>query len=415
MSTPRTVAVVTVARSDYGHLCPVLAALRDAPDVHPLLFVAGAHLVPELGLSVREIEADGWLIAASVDVLEPDDSPAGVAAATGRAIQGFARAYAKHHPDLVVVLGDRIEMLAAAAAALPFALPVAHIHGGEVTEGAMDNQIRHAISKLAHLHFVSAPVHAERLVRMDEERWRIYTVGAPGLDRLRSRPFLSRGDLAGRLGLPAAGPWIIVTYHPVTLEYGDTAQHVAELIAALETIPGTFVVTYPGADTARRTIIDALEAFARRSTRVRLQPSLGELPYLSLLEHADVMVGNSSSGLIEAPTFGLPVVNIGHRQGGRLRGANVIDVGYGRDEIRRGIAAALTPGLRDRLRTSPNPYGDGRAAPRIVEILRRVPLDAALVQKRSTYVEDAPVTATSRASTRGARRGPVRPRRQDRD
>jgi UDP-hydrolysing UDP-N-acetyl-D-glucosamine 2-epimerase len=388
VSAPRAIAVVTVARSDYGHLLPVLGALRDTPDVRLLLFVGGAHLVPELGLTVREIEADGWPIAASVDMLEPDDSPEAVATATGRGVQGFARAYAKHRPDLVVVLGDRFEMLAAAAAALPFALPVAHIHGGEVTEGAMDNQIRHAISKLAHLHFVSAPVHAERLARMDEERWRIHMVGAPGLDRLRARPLLSRDDLARRLGLPTAGPWVIVTFHPVTLEYGDTARHVAELVAALEATPGVLVVTYPNADTAGRTIIAALEAFARRSTRVRLQPSLGEMPYLSLLEHADLMVGNSSSGLIEAPTFGLPVVNIGSRQRGRLRGANVIDVGQGRDEIRRGIAAALAPGLRDRLRGAPNPYGDGRAAPRIAEVLRRVPLDARLVQKRSTHVEE---------------------------
>jgi UDP-hydrolysing UDP-N-acetyl-D-glucosamine 2-epimerase len=389
VSATRAIAVVTVARSDYGHLLPVLAALRAAPDVRLLLFVGGAHLVPEHGLTVREIEADGWPIAATVDMLEPDDSPEAVAAATGRGMRGFAHAYAKQRPDVVVVLGDRFEMLAAAAAALPFALPIAHIHGGEVTEGAMDNQIRHAISKLAHLHFVSAPLHAERLARMDEETWRIHMVGAPGLDRLRAQPPLSRDELARRLGLPATPPWILVTFHPVTLEYGETAWHVPELVAALEATPGVLVVTYPNADTAGRTIIGALEAFARRSERVRLQPSLGEVPYLSLLEHADLMVGNSSSGLIEAPTFGLPVVNIGNRQRGRLRGANVIDVGHDRSEIQRGIAAALTTGLRDRLRGAPNPYGDGGAAVRIADVLRRVPLDARLVQKRSTFGREA--------------------------
>jgi UDP-hydrolysing UDP-N-acetyl-D-glucosamine 2-epimerase len=389
VNATRAIAVVTVARSDYGHLRPVLGALRAAPDVRLLLFVAGAHLVSEHGLTVREIEADGWPIAATVDMLEPDDSPEAVAAATGRGMQGFAHAYAKHRPDVVVVLGDRFEMLAAAAAALPFALPIAHIHGGEATEGAMDNQIRHAITKLAHLHFVSAPLHAERLARMDEEAWRIHMVGAPGLDRLRAQPLLTRDELARRLDLPATRPWILVTFHPVTLEYGETARHVAELVAALEATPGVLVVTYPNADTAGRTIIDALEAFARRSQRVRLQPSLGEVPYLSLLEHADLMIGNSSSGLIEAPTFGLPVVNIGDRQRGRLRGANVIDVGHDRSEIQRAIAAALTPGLRDRLRGTPNPYGDGGAAARITDVLRRVPLDARLVQKRSTYGREA--------------------------
>jgi UDP-hydrolysing UDP-N-acetyl-D-glucosamine 2-epimerase len=390
VSVPRTIAVVTVSRSDYGHLGPVLRALRDAPDVRLLLFVAGAHLVPEFGLTVREIEADGWPIAECVDMLEPDDSPEAVAGATGRGVQGFARAYAKHRPDLVVLLGDRFEMLAAAVAALPFALPVAHIHGGEVTEGAMDNQIRHAISKLAHLHFASAPIHAERLARMDEEPWRIHMVGAPGLDRLRGRPLLSREELARRLDLPARGPWILVTFHPVTLEHQDTTRHVEELVAALQAAPGTLVVTYPNADPAGRTIIAALEAFARRSTQVRLQPTLGEDVYLALLEHADVMVGNSSSGLIEAPSFGLPTVNIGSRQRGRLRGDNVIDVDYGRDEIARGLGAALASGLRSRLRARPNPYGDGAAAPRIVEVLRRVPLDARLVQKRAVVLKDPP-------------------------
>lgn len=390
MSVPRTIAVVTVSRSDYGHLGPVLGALRDAPDVRLLLFVAGAHLVPEFGLTVREIEADGWPIAECVDMLEPDDSPEAVAGATGRGVQGFARAYAKHRPDLVVLLGDRFEMLAAAVAALPFALPVAHIHGGEVTEGAMDNQIRHAISKLAHLHFASAPIHAERLARMDEEPWRIHMVGAPGLDRLRAGPLLSREELARQLDLPVRGPWILVTFHPVTLEHQDTTRHVEELVAALEAAPGTLVVTYPNADPAGRTIIAALEAFARRSTRVRLQPTLGEDVYLALLEHADVMVGNSSSGLIEAPSFGLPTVNIGSRQRGRLRGDNVIDVDYGRDEIARGLSAALASGLRSRLRARPNPYGDGAAAPRIVEVLRRVPLDTRLVQKRAVVLEDPP-------------------------
>jgi UDP-hydrolysing UDP-N-acetyl-D-glucosamine 2-epimerase len=381
----RAIAIVTVARSDYGHLRPVLAALHETPGVKPLLFVAGAHLVAELGRTVGEIEADGWPIAECVDMLEPDDSPDAVAASTGRGVQGFARAYAKHRPDLVVVLGDRFEMLAAAVAALPFALPVAHIHGGEVTEGAMDNQIRHALSKLAHLHFVSAPEHGQRLVRMDEEPWRIHMVGAPGLDRLRTTPRLTRPELAHRLDLPeGARPWILVTLHPVTLEYRDTARHAEELVAALDDQPGTLIVTYPNADTAGRTIIAAFEALARRSPRVRLVPSLGERAYLSLLEHADCMVGNSSSGLIEAPSFGLPAVNIGRRQQGRLRGANVIDVGHDREEIRRGLVAALVPGLRDRLRAAPNPYGDGRAAPRIVEILARVPLDARLVQKRGT-------------------------------
>ena len=379
----RRIGVITVSRSDYGHLRPVLDGIRRAPDLELVLFVGGMHLAPEFGNTVREIEADGFPVAERIEMLESGDTPEAVAISTGRGVEGFARAFARRPTELVVVLGDRFEMLAGAAAALPFALPVAHIHGGEVSEGAMDNQIRHAITKLAHIHFASADVHARRIARMGEERWRIHTVGAPGLDRLAGLAAPPREALARELDLPVQGPWHLVTFHPVTLEYRDTASHVDELLAALEKTDGTLVVTYPNADTSGRVIIDRLEEFASRHPgRCRLVRSLGERLYLSLLSHADVMIGNSSSGLIEAPSFGLPVVNIGARQRGRLRGANVIDVAPSREEILCGIEAAREPAFRARARAAANPYGDGRAAPRIVEVLSKVPLDARLVQKR---------------------------------
>ena len=387
-TAPRRVGVVTVSRSDYGHLRPVIDGIRRAPDLELVLFVGGMHLAPEFGNTVREIEADGIPVAERIEMLETGDTPEAVAISTGRGVEGFARAFARRRPDLVVVLGDRFEMLAAAVAALPFALPVAHIHGGEVSEGAMDNQIRHAITKLAHVHFASADVHARRIARMGEEAWRIYTVGAPGLDRLAGLAALPRETLARELGLPAEGPWHLVTFHPVTLEYRDTAYCVDELLAALEKSDGTLVITYPNADTSGRVIIDRLEEFAgRHPGRCRLVRSLGERLYLSLLSHADVMIGNSSSGLIEAPSFGLPAVNIGARQRGRLRGANVVDVAPSREDILRGIEAARAPAFRAQARAAANPYGDGRAAPRIVEVLRKVPLDARLVQKRFADVE----------------------------
>ena len=379
----KRIGVVTVSRSDYGHLRPVLEALRRAPDLELLLLVAGMHLASEFGLTVRDIEADGFPISARVEMLGGGDTPEAVAAATGRGVAGFGEAFARLRPDLLVVLGDRFEMLAAAVAALPFALPVAHIHGGEVSEGAMDNQIRHAITKLAHLHFASAEPHARRIAAMGEEPWRIHTVGAPGLDRLASTEPLSRAALAGELGLPEAGPWLLVTFHPVTLEYRDTAAHVDELLAAIEKTDGFIVITYPNADTSGRIIIERIEEFAgRHPRRCRLAKSLGERLYLSLLRHADLMIGNSSSGLIEAPTFGLPVVNVGSRQRGRLRGANVIDVEPSREDILRGIEAAQAPAFRARARAAANPYGDGHAAPRVVAVLHAVSLDARLVQKR---------------------------------
>jgi UDP-hydrolysing UDP-N-acetyl-D-glucosamine 2-epimerase len=380
--TRRAIGVVSVSRSDYGHLCPVLRETQATPDLRLLLFVAGAHLTARFGRTVEVIEADGWPIAERIDTLEAEDSPEAIAVATGRGVDGFARAYARQRPDLVVVLGDRFEMLAAATAALPFALPVAHIHGGEESEGAIDNQIRHAITKLAHVHFASAEPHARRIAQMGEEPWRIHTTGAPGLDRIRLTERLSRAAVAEALGLPLAGPWLVVTFHPVTLEYRDTDRHMDELLTALDKLEATLVVTYPGADTAGRAVIERIEEFAGRHANVRLARSLGDRLYLSLLEHADAMVGNSSSGLIEAPSFGLPAVNVGSRQAGRLRGANVIDVEPVRDEILRAIEAALAPGLRARLRAAPNPYGDGHAAPRIVRVLREVELGSRLVRKR---------------------------------
>jgi UDP-hydrolysing UDP-N-acetyl-D-glucosamine 2-epimerase len=378
----RAIGVVTVSRSDYGHLVPVLQEIQAAPDLELLLFVGGMHLEPVFGSTVDAIEADGWRITERIQMLEPEDSAEAIAVAIGKGVAGFARAFGRHRPELLLVLGDRFEMLAAATAALPLTIPVAHIHGGEESLGAIDNQVRHAITKLAHLHFASTEGHATRITQMGEESWRIHVVGAPGLDRIRTTRLLSREGLAEALDLPIEPPWFLITFHPVTLEYADTAAHLDELLGALEKLEGTLIVTYPNADTAGRTIIQRLQEFAARSPRTRLIRNLGDQKYLSLLEHADAMIGNSSSGLIEAPSFGLPVVNIGNRQGRRARGANVIDVECVSGEILKGIDAALTPGLRGRLREMPNPFGDGRTAPRIVKVLREVSPGAALVEKR---------------------------------
>ena len=378
----RSVGVVSVSRSDYGHLVPVLRAIAAAPDLALRLYVTGMHLEDRFGRTERAIEADGWPIAARIPMAEDDDRPAGVGAATGRGVEGFARAFGAARPDVLVVLGDRFEMLAAAVAALPFALPVAHLHGGEVSEGAMDNQIRHALTKLAHLHFVSASEHAERVARMGEERWRIHTVGAPGLDRFDAVEASPRAALAAELGLPAADRWLLVTLHPVTLEPGRAAAHCEALLDALEKVDASLVLTYPNSDPESAAIVERIEEFARRHPRCRLVKNLGEQRYVSLLRHADAMVGNSSSGLIEAPSFGLPVVNVGSRQRGRLRGANVIDVEPTREDILRGVEAALEPAFRAGLRGRANPYGDGAAAARIVAVLRAVSLDARLLQKR---------------------------------
>ena len=378
----RAIGVVTVARSDYGHLLPLLAALRESPDVELLVYVAGSHLSPRFGRTADLVEADGWPIAARIDMGIDDDSPAAIAAATGRGVTGFAAALAGRRPDLLVVLGDRYEMLSAAVAALPFALPVAHLHGGEVTEAAMDEQIRHAITKLAHLHFPAAEPYAARLRQMGEEDWRIHCCGAPGLDRLLTRAALSREALGARLGAPLGRPLLVVTFHPETLAADDVARQADELAAALEKVDGEVIATAPGADTAHGAISAALARLAERRPATRVAVSLGDDVYCSLLREADVMVGNSSSGIIEAPTFALPVVNVGDRQRGRLRARNVLDVGLERTAIAAAIERALAPDFRRGLQGLVNPYGDGRAAPRIARVLREVALDPRLVRKR---------------------------------
>jgi UDP-hydrolysing UDP-N-acetyl-D-glucosamine 2-epimerase len=379
----RAIGVVTVARSDYGHLLPVLQELERADDVELLVYLAGSHLEAPFGVRTGDlVKADRWPIAAEIPMGIGDDAPATIAAATGRGVVGFATEFARRRPDLLVVLGDRFEMLSAAVAALPFALPVAHLHGGEVTEGAIDEQIRHAITKLSHLHFVAAEPYAARVRQLGEDPERIHCFGAPGLDRLRSLGSLPRAEIDRRLGLTLGRRTLLVTFHPETLALHDVPRQAEELTAALEKIEGDVVVTAPGADAGNRAISAAFERLAERRPLMRLTATLGDDVYTSLLREADVMVGNSSSGLIEAPSFGLPVVNVGDRQRGRLRAANVIDVGHDRQAIAEAIQRALDPAFRRSIAGQPNPYGDGDAAPRIAHVLRTVPLGPALTRKR---------------------------------
>ncbi|MGH7304919.1 MAG: UDP-N-acetylglucosamine 2-epimerase [Candidatus Rokuibacteriota bacterium] len=383
----RTIGIVTVARSDWGHLLPLLQQIRAAPDLDLLLFVAGAHLAPRFGRTVTFIEAAGWKIDELVDMALESDAPEAIARSIGVGIAGFATALSRSRPSVLVVLGDRFEMLSAAVAALPLMLPIAHVHGGEVTEAVIDEQIRHAITKLAHVHFPAAEPYARRLRQMGEEPWRIHTCGAPGLDRFGATTYLTRDQLAAALGLALRRPTLLVTFHPVTLAPGETEGHVTELLAALDAVDADVVMTSPGVEVDSFEVVEQLKAFATQRSRARFVPSLGDEVYASLLREADAMVGNSSSGLIEAPSFELPVVNIGDRQRGRLRAANVIDVGHGRAEISTGIASALEPAFRRSLTGLRNPYGDGRAAPRIVRVLRDLELGPGLIRKRFMDLE----------------------------
>lgn len=374
--------MVTVGRSDYGIYGSLLQAIADDPELRLSLFVSGAHLSPGQGHTVRVIEADGHPIAGVVDMLIDSDSPAAIAKSIGQGVMGFVDAFERARPDILVVLGDRFEMFAAAVAAVPMLIPMAHIHGGEITEGAVDEQFRHALTKMCHLHFVSTEVYARRVRQLGEEGWRVTVSGAPGLDPIRAHTPIATAELESRIGLPLDAAPLLVTFHPATLEPGQAAAQIAELIAAIDGTVMPIVFTYPNVDAGSVAILDALHRYVAATPRARLVANLGTAAYFSLMGRAAAMVGNSSSGIIEAASFELPVVNVGMRQQGRLRGANVIDVPCERSAIARAIATATSADFRRSLTGLVNPYGDGRAAGRIAGVLKSVSLDRTLLAKR---------------------------------
>lgn len=383
----KSVAVVSFCRSDYSSLRPVLQELTRAVDVQTFLLIGGAHLETSHGRTECEIQEDGFTIHERIYFLGSDDSPGAIARALGVGVQKLSEALDRIRPDIVLFVGDRIELLALGSAATALGIPLAHISGGDVTEGSLDNQVRHAMSKLSHLHFVSMAAHRERLLRMGEEEWRITITGDPALDALRDMSELSRGDLEMFLGISLCDPLLVVTYHPDSIG-GDSRSEIAEVLAALEGIDATIIFTDPNPDAGRSSIVEAIDRFAGLTPRSVRVASLGAHRYYNLLRLAACLVGNSSSGIWEAPSFALPAVNIGRRQAGRRRGANVIDCEVRRQDIRKGILKALSPDFRRGLAGISNPYGDGRSASRIVERLRRLEARDILLLKREVAVGD---------------------------
>lgn len=378
----RTVGVVTVARSDYGIYLPLLRMIKDDPDLHLHLLVSGMHLSPEFGRTVRTIEEDGFEIGERVEMLVSSDSPEGIAKSIGLGTIGFAQAYARFRPDILCVLGDRFEMYVAALAALPFTIPVAHIHGGELTEGAIDDALRHSLSKLSHLHFASTEVYARRIMQLGEQPWRITVSGAPALDNLRTVSLFSRVEMEARYGISLEKPPLLVTFHPVTLEYEQARAHTGHLLEALAQIEMPMVFTMANSDTGGRVIQTMIKEFVKERCCAYAVDNLGIQGYFSLMNEAAAMVGNSSSGIIEAPSFHLPVVNIGNRQAGRVKGPNVIDVVCEEAAILEGIRKALKPEFKQSLHGVPNPYGCGNASEKIIARLKTEPLDKRLLIKR---------------------------------
>lgn len=370
----RRIAVVTGTRADYGLLYWLIHDLRASPAFELQLVVTGMHLLPEFGHTIEVIERDGFPIADRVDLGLSSDTPLAVAHAMGVGLMGLAESFFRLAPELVVILGDRFEMLAAATAAFVQRIPIVHIHGGEVTEGALDEGFRHAITKLAALHFTAAEPYRRRVIQMGEQPQRVFTVGAPGLDHLTRTPLLDRTRLEQELGFPLAPQTFLITFHPATLDGEDAAGQCRALLSALDAFTEAHMVfTLPNADPGGRSIIPLLEGYvARHPQRCRLFASLGQLRYLSLLREATVVIGNSSSGIIEAPSLGTATVNIGDRQRGRLRAASIIDCQPVASEIEHAIRRAISPEFQAILPHVINPYGSGGAAQRMLAILGQV-------------------------------------------
>jgi UDP-hydrolysing UDP-N-acetyl-D-glucosamine 2-epimerase len=377
----RKIAVVTTSRADYSHLYWPLRELSAHPDVDLKIIVMGAHLSPEFGSTIQEIEKDGFHIDARVECLLSSDSDVGMAKTIGVATLSLADIFGQMRPDLLLLIADRYEMLAPASVALALRIPIVHIEGGEISEGAIDDAVRNALTKMSHIHFTSTQAARDRVIAMGEEPWRVHRAGAPSLDHLRRQTLFTRERVESRLRVELKHPAILVAYHPVTLAR-DTVREADALFEALENLPDQILFCYPNADAGSRNLIERARTFAASRDAAHVFVNLDALTYWSLLKQVDVLVGNSSSGIMESASFALPTVNVGLRQQGRERARNVIDAAPEVRAILKAIATAKGTDFRRSLQGMTNPYGEGVASEKIVEVLTTVPLGEELLLKR---------------------------------
>lgn len=389
--------MVTGTRAEYGLLRWVMEGIRASRELELQVIATGMHLSPDFGLTYREIEKDGFAIDAKVDMQLESDTPAGIAKSMGLGLIGFGQELERLRPDIMVVLGDRFELLPAVAAATVARIPVAHLHGGETSEGAFDEALRHAITKMSHLHFVAAEEYRRRVVQLGEDPERVFLVGGLGIDSMRKLSLLDRAALEENLDFRLGERNLLITFHPVTLEDATATSQITELLAALEERRHTkLIFTMPNADTGGRALMDMVDTFVATRDNARAYTSLGQLVYFSCMREVDAVVGNSSSGLTEAPSFGKATINIGDRQRGRLKAKSVIDCSPDREAISRALDRAYSPEFQSGLREARNPYGEGGAAERIVRVLEECRLDSIL--KKSFH--DLPVAGAPAAGGR---------------
>jgi GDP/UDP-N,N'-diacetylbacillosamine 2-epimerase (hydrolysing) len=383
----RKITVVTGTRAEYGLLYPVMLAIRNHPKLNLSIIATGMHLSPSHGYTIKEIESDGFKVDVAVDMLLTNDTGACMAKSVGIGIIGISQALEHIKPDVILLLGDRGEPFAAAVAASHMNIPIAHIHGGDVTTGGcIDESIRHSITKFSHIHFPATQESAERIRRLGEEDWRIKVVGAPGLDTILNMDLIPKKQVMRDFSFKSDEPVLLAIQHPVTTQSKDSGEQMRITLNALLELNIQTILIYPNSDSGGRSIIEVIKEFEHYEF-LHAFKSLPHRQYLSLMNVASVLIGNSSSGMIESSSFKLPVVNIGIRQEGRQRSGNVIDVGHNKEEILKAVNKSLfDENFKEEVRKCVNPYGDGKSGLRIAEVLSKIELNEKLVQKRSHFV-----------------------------
>lgn len=370
--TRKKICVITGTRAEYGLLYWVMKGIQAEPAFELQLCVTGMHLSPEFGLTYRNIENDGFVISKKIECLLSSDTPVGISKSIALAVAGFAEAFHELNPDLIVLLGDRFEILAAATAAVIAKIPIAHCHGGESTEGLIDEPIRHAVTKMSHLHFTSTEWYRQRVIQLGEQPENVYNVGALGIENINKLQLLSKEDFERSIDFRLAEKSILVTFHPVTLEHATAEYQFGQLLKVLEELrSATIIFTKPNADTDGRIIIKMIDEFVSTNPNSISFISMGQTRYLSALKYVDVVIGNSSSGLIEVPSFKKPTINIGDRQRGRIMADSVVSCDPTYDGVRSALQRVMSEAFQAKLQQVTNPYGNGNSSEKIIDVIRQ--------------------------------------------
>ncbi|MVX62349.1 UDP-N-acetylglucosamine 2-epimerase (hydrolyzing) [Clostridium chromiireducens] len=381
----RKIAVVTGTRAEYGLLKNTLNKIKENSNLELQLVVTGAHLSEKFGYTVDEILKDGFKVDEKIPILMSSGSKDIIAKEMGLLMVQLSQVFERLKPDILVVLGDRYEIFAAVSTAMTMNIPIAHISGGEVTEGAIDEQIRHAITKMSHIHFPGAEVYAQNIINMGEESWRVFNVGDPGIENIKTTKFLNKQELRKQLNLDIDEDTLLITYHPVTLERELLSYQIENLIKALSIIKKKMIITYPNSDNGGDYIIKELEGFAKKNPNVHLFKNLGVLKYLSVMKLCGAVIGNSSSALVEAPYLKVPAINIGNRQKGRLMADNIISCSNECEDIVKAINKSLSNEFRKTVKNTESLYGEGNTSEEIVKILEDIQIDDKLLKKKLVW------------------------------